>query len=102
RLEVDLGAEPRLQPADDHLDVDLREPGNDLLARLRVAMEVYRRVLLLEAPQSGEHLLLVALALGLYGERHHGRRELDARHLDGLVARGQPVPRLGFLELAAC
>ena len=40
-----------LQPLDDHLDVDLREPGDDLLAGLRVAVQVDRRVLLLEAAQ---------------------------------------------------
>ena len=38
-------------PLDDHLDVDLRQAGDDLLAGLRVAVEVDRRVLLLEAAQ---------------------------------------------------
>ena len=51
RLQVDLGAEPGLEPIDDHLDVDLREPGDDLLAGLRIAMQVDRRVLLLQAAQ---------------------------------------------------
>jgi hypothetical protein len=98
-LQVHLGAEPRLQPLDDHLDVDLGEPGDDLLAGLWIAVKVDRRVLLLEAPERREHLVLVALALGLDRERHHRRRELDAGHLDRLIARGQPVPRLGLLEL---
>src|ERR1019366_9460756 len=91
RLEVDLGAEARSQPLDDHLDVDLREPGHDLLAGLLVTVQVDRRVLFLQSPQGGEDLVLVALALGLDTERHHGRRELDAGHLYRLVAAGQPV-----------
>ena len=74
RLERHLGAEPLLEALDDHLDVDLREPGDDLLAGLRVAVQVDRRILLLQAPQRGEHLVLVALALGLDRERHHRRR----------------------------
>ena len=99
RLEVDLGAEARLQPLDDHLDVDLGEPGDDLLAGLRVAVQVDRRVLLLQAAQRGEHLVLVALGLRLDRERHHRRRQLDARHRDRLVAGGQPVAGPGLLEL---
>ena len=51
RLERDLGAEARLQAVDDDLDVDLREPGDDLVAGLRVAVQVDRRVLLLQAAQ---------------------------------------------------
>ena len=97
RLEVDLAAEARAQPVDDDLDVDLREPGDDLLARLRVAVQVDRRVLLLQAAQGGEHLVLVALRDDV--ERHHGRRERDRRHLDRLVAVGEPVARAGLLEL---
>src|SRR3954454_175407 len=46
RLEGDLGAEAAAHALDDHLDVDLREPGHDLLARLLVAVQVDRRVLL--------------------------------------------------------
>ena len=63
-MRVDLGAEARLQAVDDDLDVDLREPGDDLLAGLRVAVQVDRRVLLLQAAQRGEDLVLVALGLG--------------------------------------
>ncbi len=50
RVQLDLGAEAPLHPVDDHLDVDLGQPGDDLLAGLRVAVDVERRVLLLEAP----------------------------------------------------
>ena len=50
RVQLDLGAEAALHPVDDHLDVDLRQPGDDLLAGLRVAVDVERRVLLGEAP----------------------------------------------------
>ena len=99
RLERDLGAEARLHPVDDHLDVDLRQAGDDLLAGLLVAVQVDRRVLLLQAAQGGEDLVLVALVLGLDRERHHRRRELDRRHVDRLVARRQPVARVRLLEL---
>ncbi len=77
----------------------LREAGDDLLAGLRIAVQVDRRVLLLKAAQRCEHLVLVALALRLDRERHHRRRELDARHLDRLVTRRQPVTGARLLEL---
>ena len=99
RLERDLDAEAIAKPVDDHFDVHLGEPGHDLLAGLLVAMQVDRRVLLLQATQRGEHLLLVAPALRLDRERHHRRGQLQARHLDRLVARRKPVARAGLLEL---
>ena len=46
RVQLDLGAEAALHPLDDHLDVDLGQAGDDLLAGLRVAVDVERRVLL--------------------------------------------------------
>ena len=49
RVKLDLGAEAALHPLDDHLDVDLRQARDDLLAGLRVAVDVERRVLLFEA-----------------------------------------------------
>ncbi len=99
RLQRHLGAEARAQPVDDHLDVDLRQAGDDLLARLLVAVQVDRRVLLLQAAQRGEDLVLVALGLRLHRERHHRLRQLDRRHLDRLVAVGEPVARARLLEL---
>ena len=99
RLERDLGAEAALHPVDDHLDVDLRQAGHDLLAGLLVAVQVDRRVLLLQAPQGGVDLVVVALVLGLHGEGHDRRRELDPRHVDRLVARREPVAGVGLLEL---
>ena len=63
-MELDLGPEPALHPVDDHLDVNLCQPRDDLLARLRVAVDVERRVLLLEAADRRGGLLLVALGLG--------------------------------------
>ncbi len=81
-MQLDLGAEAALHPLDDHLDVDLREPGDDLLAGLLVAMDVECRVLLGEAPDRGHGLLLVALGLGLEGERHHRRRQLELAEAD--------------------
>ena len=99
RLEVDLGAEARLQAVHDHLDVNLREARHDLLGGLGVAVQIDRGVLLLEAAQGGEHLVLVTLALGLDRERHHRRRQFDAGHLDRLVAGRQPVSGSGLLQL---
>src|SRR5207237_5779271 len=61
RLQVHLGAEARLQSLDDNLDVHLGETGDDLLAGLRVAVQVDRGVLFLEPAQGGEDLILVAL-----------------------------------------
>ena len=79
--------------------MNLREPGDDLLGSLGVPVQVDRRVLLLQAAQRGEHLVLIALALGFDSERHHWSRELDLRHLHRLVARGQPIAGSGLLEL---
>ena len=62
RLQRHLDAEALAQAVDDHFDVHLREAGHDLLAGLRVAVQVDRRVLLLQAAQRGQHLLLVAAA----------------------------------------
>src|ERR1035437_1737399 len=98
-LEVDLAAKTRSQPFDDHLNVALRETRHDLLAGLLIAVQVDRRVLLLQAPQRSEDLVLIALALGLDRECHHWSRELDAGHLDRLVTAGQPVSGSGLLEL---
>ena len=51
RLQVDLYPEAAPQPVDDHLDMHLREAGDDLLPGLRVTVQIDRRVLFLEAPQ---------------------------------------------------
>ncbi len=74
RLQVHLGAEAVLHAVDDHLDVDLREAGDDLLAGLRVAVEVDRRVLLLEAAQRLPIFSSSPFAFGLDRERHHRPR----------------------------
>ena len=99
RVELHLGAEALLHPVDDHLDVDLRDPREDLLAGLRVAVEVDRRVLLLEAADRLAHLLLVALRLRLDGERHdrprHRRQPQRALH----VLRGEHVAGVRLLQL---
>ena len=79
RMQLDLGPEAALHPIDDHLDVDLGEAGDDLLAGLRIAMDVERGVLLAQAPDRARRLLLVALRLRLEGERHHRRRQLQRR-----------------------
>ena len=99
RLEGDLGPEARLQPVDHDLDVDLRQPGDDLVAGLRVAVQVDRRVLLLQAAQRGEDLVLVALGLGLDREGHDRLGQRQRGHRDRLVAGGQPIAGARLLEL---
>ena len=99
RVELDLGAEALAHPVDDHLDVDLGQPGDDLLAGLAVAVDVERRVLLLEAADRVRRLVLVALGLGLEGERHHrsGKAQRRERHLR--VLGRQHVAGPGLLQL---
>ena len=72
-VQLDLDAEAALEPLDGHLDVHLRQPGEELLARLLVAAELQRRVLLGQPPQRPVGLVLVALRLGVTGEAHHRR-----------------------------
>ena len=98
-LQRDLHPEALAQTVDDHLHVHLREARHDLLAGLRVAVQVDRGVLLLQAAQRGEHLLLLPPALRLDRERHHRRGQLQRGQLDRLVAGRQPVARAGLLEL---
>src|SRR5206468_10813059 len=69
-MEVDVDVEPRPQPRDGDFDVHLREAGEKLLASLRVAPHLDRRVLLRQPTEPGGHLLLVALRLGRHGEAH--------------------------------
>ena len=64
-----------------------------------VAVDVDRRVLLLEAAERREDLVLVALVLRLDRERHHRRRQLRQRDVDGLVLRGEHVARVRLLQL---
>src|SRR4029079_14312117 len=61
RLQVDLRAEALLHPVGDHLDVDLGEPGDDLLAGLSVAVDVESRVLLFEPPDPLRRLPAISL-----------------------------------------
>src|SRR5262249_6572764 len=52
-VQVDLDVEPVLQALDGDLDVHLREPAQQLLAGLRVAPHLDRRILLAEAAEAG-------------------------------------------------
>src|SRR5207245_3828028 len=61
RVQLDLDVEAPLQPLDRDLDVDLAHAGDQLLARLLIAAEVQRRILLGQPAQAGGHLLLVTL-----------------------------------------
>ena len=98
-VQVDL-APALLHPVDDHLDVDLGESGDDLLARLLIAVDVERRVLLHETADSAGGLLLVALRLRLEGERHHRRGQIKRQ--EGDPPRPSPPARrrrAGLLQL---
>ena len=99
RLERDLRPVALAHPLHDDLDVDLGQPGHDLLSGLIVAVHVDRRVLLAQAAQRGEDLVLVALGLGLDRERHHRVRHRRQRQRDVLLGGGQHVARLGLLQL---
>ena len=99
RLQVDLDPEPPVHALQHRLHVHLGEPAHDHLAGLLVAVHVQRRVLLLQAPQRGVHLVLVALAAGLDRERHHRRRQRDRLHGGRLVDIGQHVAGVGLLQL---
>ena len=79
RVEVDLDAEAALEPVDRDLDVHLGHPRHELLAGLRVAAELERRILLAEAPERRRDLLLVAFRLRGDREAHHGLGEIQAR-----------------------
>src|SRR6476646_2791952 len=81
-MQLDRDVEAALQTVDRDLDLHLRQPGDELLAGLRVAPERDRRVFLREAPQAGRHLLLVALRLRRDREAHDRLGEVDVRRLD--------------------
>ena len=81
-VQLDLGAEAALDPLDGDLDVHLREAGEQLLARLVVAAQDERRILLDEPAQRGHDLVLVALRLRRDREAHDrlaGSRATAAR-----------------------
>ena len=85
-VQLDVDAEAALAPLDRDLDVHLADAGEQLLARLLVAAQAQRRVLLGQPAQRRRDLLLVALRLRRDGEAHHrlgeadlGQLELDAR-----------------------
>src|SRR5581483_7081468 len=62
-VQLDLDAEPVLQPADRDLDVHLAHPRQQLLARLWIAPELERRILLVQAAERLRDLVLVSLRL---------------------------------------
>ena len=72
RMQLDVDAEAPLRALERDLDVHLAHPGEDLLARLLVATQAQRRILLGEATDRGRDLLLVALRLRRDREAHHG------------------------------
>src|SRR5207237_3698521 len=92
-VQVDLDVEAVLEPRYGDLDVHLREPREELLARLLVAAQVERRVLLGEAAPRRGHLLLVPLRLGRDREAHHRLRKADLRELERLLRIEKQVAR---------
>ena len=98
-MQLDVHAEPALRTLERDLDVHLAHPGEDLLARLLVAAEPERRILLREATDRGRDLLLVAFRLGRDREAHDGLREAEVRYLDSNLLVGEEVARLRVLQL---
>ena len=98
-MELDVDAEAPLGALERDLDVHLAHPGEDLLARLLVAAQAERRILLGEPPDRGRDLLLVALRLRRDREAHDGLREAEVGHLDGDLLVGEEVAGLRLLEL---
>ncbi len=84
-MQVDVHAEPAVQPVDRDLDVHLREPGQELLAGLVVAPEHERGILLGEAAKRGCHLLFVALRLGRDRKAHDRLRKFELWRLAAVV-----------------
>ena len=99
RVQLDVDVEAAVQPVDRHLDLHLREAGEELLARLLVPAHLQRRVLLRKTSQSRGHLLLVALRLGRDREAHHRLREVDVRRLDGDLVVDEHVAGDDVLQL---
>src|SRR6185369_13248495 len=98
-MEIDVDAEATMEPVDGHLDVHLREAGEELLSGLVVAPENERRVLFGEPAERGRHLLLVALGLRRDREAHHRLREVERRRLAGVVLLEEEIAGLDVLQL---
>ena len=88
-----------MEALDRHLDVHLREAGEQLLAGALVASEDERRVLLGKAAQRRGRLVLVALRLRRDGEAHHRLGEVDRRQVDGALRIEQEIAGVRLLQL---
>src|SRR5262249_44909701 len=77
--EDHLGVELPLHALEGHLDVKLADARDEELLRLGVVVVAERRVLLGQPGQGVRDLVLVALGLGLEGERDGGLRKGDGR-----------------------
>jgi hypothetical protein len=93
RLERDLGPKRSFRRSTTTSTCTCDRPADDLVAGLHVAVQVDRRVLLLQAPQRREDLVLVALGLGLDRERHDGLGQLIAASRSARRARRASRPR---------
>ena len=98
-MQLDLDAEAALKPLDRDLDVDLAHAGEQLLARLRVATEDERRVLLGQPAQRRADLLLVAFRLRRHREAHQRLGKPDLGQLDRVLRVEQQVARHRLLQL---
>ena len=95
---VGLDLELAAHAVDEHLKVKLAHAGDDRLAGLLVGANLEGRVLLGQALDSSAELLLVALGLGLDGDRDDRRREVHGLQHDRLGRITQGVARGGVLQ----
>src|ERR687885_84724 len=98
-MEVDLGTEAAPDALDRDLDMHLAQAREQLLARLRIATDDERRILLREPPERRPDFLLVALRLRSDGEAHNRLGEADLRGLDLALGVEQQVAGRRVLEL---
>ena len=99
-MQLDLDAEAPPEPLDRHLDMDLREAADDELGGLRVTTVGEGRILLVQAPEAGSELVVVALRPGVDREAHHRIGVDQRRRLELVIVVEQQVAGLDVLQLA--
>ena len=91
--DAGFDAELALQAVDDDLEVQLAHAGDDDLARLLVGLDAERRIFLHQLLEADAELFLVALGLGLDGQRDDRLGEVHRLEHDRLVFIAQRVAR---------